>query len=196
MPNFYIIAGPNGAGKTTFAREWLTAKIGWENFINADLIAEELSPDNPESVAIQAGRLMLERLYERAEHGVDFAVETTLAGTSYVKIINGLKSRGYDAHLVFLWVRKVDFSIARVAKRVSEGGHNIPKDVIRRRFNAGIRNLFQIYRPLVTSWQLYDNAEVLRILIAEESEGEITVYDSSRYQEILAMIEEDNDVIH
>jgi predicted ABC-type ATPase len=119
MPNLYIIAGPNGAGKTTFARKWLPKHIDWEDFLNADIIAEELSPENPESVAIQAGRLMLERLYDRAERSIDFAVETTLAGLSYVKIINGLKSRGYESHLAFLWVRDVELSIARVAQSPS-----------------------------------------------------------------------------
>lgn len=196
MPNFYIIAGPNGAGKTTFAREWLTKRIAWDDFLNADIIAAEMSPDNPEAVAIQAGRLMLERLYDRAERGIDFAVETTLAGTSYIKIIKGLKSRGYESHLAFLWVSEVEFSIARVAKRVSEGGHNIPVDVIRRRFNSGIRNLFQIYRPLLNSWQLHDNAGIETILIAEEVEGELTIYEQTRYEEILAMIKEDKDVVH
>jgi predicted ABC-type ATPase len=196
MPSLYIIAGPNGAGKTTFAREWLATRIDWEDFLNADIIAAEMSPDSPESVAIPAGRLMLERLYDRADRKVDFAVETTLAGLSYVKIIKRLSARGHKAHLAFLWVREVDFSIARVAKRVSEGGHNIPQDVIRRRFNLGIRHLFKTYRPLLTSWQLYDNADELRILIAEEVDGELTIYEQSRYEEILAMIEEDNDVVH
>ena len=195
MPNFYIIAGPNGAGKTTFAREWLSSKIGWENFINADLIAEELSPDNPEAVAIQAGRIMLERLDERASKGVDFAVETTLSGTSYVRIIRGLKARGYDSHLAFVWGRKVELSISRVALRVRRGGHNIPEDVIRRRFIAEIRNLFNIYRPLLESWQLYDNSGKQLILVAEEMNTTLRIYEQSLYDEVLEFVEKE-DVIH
>ncbi len=195
MPNLYIIDGPNGAGKTTFAREWLTAKIGWENFINADLIAEEISPDNPEVVAIRAGHLMLERLDERAGKGIDFAVETTLVGTSYVRIIRGLQSRGYDAHLAFVWSRQVEHSIARVALRVRKGGHNIPEDVIRHRFGAGIRNLFKVYRSLLKSWQLYDNAGKHLVLIAEEINSKLIVYEQSLYDEVLEFVEKE-DVVH
>jgi predicted ABC-type ATPase len=196
MPKFYLIAGPNGAGKTTFAREWLPKRIAWENFLNADMIAAEMSPDDPEAVAIPAGRLMLERMAECEAAGLNFATETTLAGLSYVRIINRLREKGYDTHLAFVWVREVEFSIARVAHRVRMGGHNIPEAVIRRRFKAGLRNLFNVYRPLVTSWRIYENLKSPS-LVVREMRGELTVYDQPRYQEILASLEEnDDDNIH
>jgi predicted ABC-type ATPase len=196
MPKFYLVAGPNGAGKTTFAREWLPKRIAWENFLNADMIAAEMCPADPDSVVFSAGRLMLERMAECEAAGLDFATETTLAGLSYVRIINRLREKGYETHLAFVWVREVEFSIARVAHRVRMGGHNIPEVVIRRRFKAGLRNLFNIYRPLVTSWQLYDNAGGELIFVAEEIDGELTIHDATLYQSVLAQAEEDNDLIH
>ena len=197
MPNFYLIAGPNGAGKTTFAREWLPKRIAWENFLNADIIAAEMCPADPESVALPAGRMMLERMAECEAAGLDFATETTLAGLSYVRIIKRLQEKGYDTHLAFVWVREVEYSIARVAHRVKMGGHNIPEVVIRRRFKAGLRNLFGVYRPLLASWQLYDNAEDETVFVAEELGKELTVYEPLLYQEIMARVEEkDDDAFH
>ena len=196
MPKFYLVAGPNGAGKTTFAREWLPKRIAWENFLNADIIAAEMCPANPESVAIPAGRVMLERMAECEAAGLDFATETTLAGLSYVRIIKRLQEIGYETHLAFVWVREVEFSIARVAHRVRMGGHNIPEVVIRRRFKAGLRNLFEVYRPLVTSWRIYENLKSPN-LIVKEAKGELTVFDQLRYQDILANLEGNyDDIIH
>lgn len=155
-----------------------------------------MCPENPESVAILAGRLMLEQMAQCEAAGVDFATETTLAGLSYVRIIKRLQEKGYQTHLAFVWVRQVEFSIARVAHRVKLGGHHIPEVVIRRRFKAGLRNLFNVYRPLVTSWRLYEN-QTTPILIAREAGNELTIYEPHIYQAILALAEEtDDDVIH
>ncbi len=127
---------------------------------------------------------------------MDFATETTLAGLSYVRIINRLRVKGYDTHLAFVWVREVELSIARVAHRVKLGGHNIPEIVIRRRFKAGLRNLFAVYRPLVTSWRIYENLQSPH-LIARERGGELNIFEPFRYQEILAYAEEnDDDNVH
>ena len=112
-----------------------------------------------------------------------------------MRIINRLRAKGYDTHLAFVWVREVEFSIARVAHRVKLGGHNIPEVVIRRRFKAGLRNLFSVYRPLLASWQIYDNV-LANALIAEELDGELHVIDQFRYQEILAHLEDKSDDFH
>ena len=196
MPRFYLIAGPNGAGKTTFAREWLPKRVAWENFLNADIIAAEMCPENPESVAIPAGRLMLERMAECEAAGADFATETTLAGLSYVRIINRLREKGYQTHLAFVWVREVEFSIARVAHRVRMGGHNIPEAVIRRRFKAGLRNLFGVYRPLLASWRIFDNAQNNPLLVAREITGKLSVFEPDLYEQILQQAEAEDDTYH
>ena len=153
-----IIAGPNGAGKTTFAREFLPNEAGCPIFINADLIAAGLSPFQPELAAVKAGRLMLEEIREYSRHGASFAFETTLAGRTYARMIPDWQSEGYHVKLFFLTLPSAEMAIARVAERVRQGGHNVPEEVVRRRFTAGRANLDIMYRHLVDSWALFDNA--------------------------------------
>jgi len=124
--NVYIIAGPNGSGKTTFASKFLPDYIKCPNFVNADLIAQGLSPFSPRSAAIKAGKLVLGQIREFAETGVDFAFESTLAGKSYVNLFKDLDRKGYRLHLFFLWIPNADLAIARIKDRVAEGGHNVP----------------------------------------------------------------------
>ncbi len=152
-----IIAGPNGAGKTTFAREFLPNESGCPVFINADLIAAGLSPFQPELVSVKAGRLMLEEVYAYSRQGTSFAFETTLAGRTYVRMIPNWQGEGYHVKLFFLALPSAEMAIARVAERVRQGGHNVPEDVIRRRFLAGRSNFDLLYRDLVDSWALYNN---------------------------------------
>lgn len=152
-----IIAGPNGAGKTTFAREYLPAE-GVETFINADVIAQALSPGEPEAAAIRAGRMMLEELDRRAAAREDFAFETTLSGHAYVRRIREWREAGYCVILAFLSVPTAEESIARVVRRVRQGGHNVASDVIRKRFQAGMRNFLDVYRYEVNEWRLFDNS--------------------------------------
>jgi predicted ABC-type ATPase len=161
-----IIAGPNGAGKTTFAREFLPNEADCPNFVNADLIAAGLSPFAPELAAFKAGRLMLEEIASHVRHGESFAFETTLSGLTYAQMIPVWRSFGYTVELVFLSLPDVEMAIERVAIRVKQGGHNVPEEVIRRRFEHGIKN-FGRYKLLVDSWQLYDNSDIPTILIAE-----------------------------
>jgi predicted ABC-type ATPase len=156
-----IIAGPNGAGKTTFARSFLPAEAQCLRFINADLIAAGLSPFDPNSAALRAGRLMLEELDTLARRGESFAFETTLAGIGYQKRIAHWQSLGYRIHLFFLSLPNVETAIDRVAERVRQGGHNIPEDILRRRFVSGRHNFDAIYKPLIHSWALYDNRGAL-----------------------------------
>jgi len=153
-----IIAGPNGAGKTTFAREFLPNEAGCPIFVNADLIAAGLSPFQPELAAVKAGRLMLKEIHEYSRLGASFAFETTLSGRTYAHMIPGWQADGYHVKLYFLALPSAEMAIARVAERVRQGGHNVPEQVIQRRFSAGRANFDNLYRELVDSWALYDNA--------------------------------------
>lgn len=152
-----MIAGPNGAGKTTFAHTLLGAD-GRENFINADIIAAELSPAAPEAASFPAGRMMLERLDACVLRNESFALETTLAGLSYLNRIRAWQSEGYQVSLYFLSLPNVEMAIARVAERVAQGGHHVPAKVIRHRFSAGRQNFDRVYRQAVNLWILIDNS--------------------------------------
>jgi predicted ABC-type ATPase len=153
-----IIAGPNGAGKTTFAQEFLIGEAGCPIFVNADLIAAGISPFSPELAAVRAGRIMLDQIHEHVRKGESFAFETTLSGRIYMRLIPRWQAQGYVVKLFFLQLPSPEMAIARVRQRVAAGGHNVPEDVIRRRFDAGLRNFSQIYKPLVDEWVLYDNS--------------------------------------
>lgn len=152
-----VIAGPNGAGKTTFARSFLPLEAQCPRFINADLIAAGLAPFEPERAAIKAGRLMLEEMADSVRRDESFAFETTLAGQGYVSHVRAWREVGYHVSLFFLALPAPEAAIARVALRVSQGGHHIPEDVIRRRFVAGLNNFETVYKPVVNAWAKYDN---------------------------------------
>lgn len=166
-----IIAGPNGAGKTTFANQILSGDASRFPFVNADIIARSINPDDPESEAFQAGRLMLSRIQELVEQGVSFAFETTLSGRGFARAIPSWQSHGYRVELYFLRMSAPEDSITRVARRVRQGGHYVPDEVVRRRFHGGLANFHQVYKPLVDHWSLIDNSEGLAILL-EEGEKE------------------------
>ena len=181
----YIIAGCNGAGKTTASFTILPEFMQCDEYINADEIARGLSPFHPERVPVEAGKLMISRITELMRKGVTFAVETTLSTHSYVNLIKRAHKAGYTVELIFLWLSSADVAVQRVAKRVSEGGHNIPEDVIRRRYEAGIRNLIEIYSQIVDRWILIDN-NTTSVVVAETKSGETTVFDMDRYNKILS----------
>jgi len=183
-PQLYIIAGPNGAGKTTFASEFLPRYADCKQFINADFIAGGLAPFSPETAALHAGRLLLEQIRILAEKKTDFGFETTLSGVTYVSLLRKLKARGYRIQLYFLWIPKVELALKRIADRVEMGGHDIPEEVVRRRFHKGLRNLFKLYRPTLDSWSIFDNSEVLPHLIAREELGELQVFDKNLFTKI------------
>ncbi len=153
-----IIAGPNGAGKTTFARQFLLQEAQCPDFINADLIAQGLSPLIPEAAAIEAAAIMLERMDMLLAAGRSFAFETTLAGRAYVHRIREWRAVGYTVKLIFLKLPAAELALRRVKSRVRQGGHNVPVPVIRSRFEAGWRNFLELYRPLVDQWMIYDCA--------------------------------------
>lgn len=160
-----IIAGPNGAGKTTFAQSFLPGEAQLPRFINADLIAQGLAPFAPETVAVRAGRLMLEEIKRSAQSGESFCFETTLAGRGYLRHIKNWRSQGYHISLYFLALPNVETAIARVAERVRQGGHNVAEVAIRRRFSAGWYNFQEVYRAAVNDWAVYDNTGKLPILL-------------------------------
>ncbi|MEQ9233821.1 zeta toxin family protein [Coleofasciculus sp. E2-BRE-01] len=185
-PHLIVIAGPNGAGKSTSAPALLQGTLGVTEYVNADTIAQGLSAFAPERAAFRAGRIMLERLQQLANARVNFAFETTLASRSFAPWIANLCQNGYRFHLFFLGLPSPEIAIARVQERVSLGGHDVPEETIRRRYHAGIRNFFQLYRPLADSWFFYDNAsmEVPRLLAAGEREGSVYVAQPLIWQQI------------
>ena len=169
--NLYIIAGCNGAGKTTASFTVLPEILNCFEFVNADEIAKGLSPFQPEKVAFEAGRIMLHRIDELFRAGVDFAFETTLATKSYKEKVVYAQDLGYKVTLLFFWLPNVELAIDRVEKRVEAGGHNIPTDVIRRRYKNGISNFFTIYLPICDEVILVDNSSTKYDLIAISSRG-------------------------
>ncbi len=170
MKNIIIIAGPNGAGKTTFAREFLPQEAACPTFINADLIAQGLSPFRPEAAARRAGRLMLEMIADCVRRRVSFAIETTLSGRSYAQMIPAWKRAGYRVAIFFLELPGAELAVQRVAMRVRQGGHDIPEPVIRRRFRIGKANFLKLYKPLADEWRHYDNAGEEPVLLASSDE--------------------------
>ncbi len=158
VKHLYIIAGCNGAGKTTASNTILPKSLLVKEFVNADEIAKGLSPFNPEGVAIEAGRLMLKRIDELLALGESFSIETTLATKSYINLVKRAHDEGYIVHVLFFWLDSVELAKKRVADRVASGGHNIPPEVIKRRYFAGVRNLFNLFMDEVDIWVLFDNS--------------------------------------
>lgn len=157
--NLYFIAGCNGAGKTTASFTILPEILECKEFVNADEIAKGLSPFQPEKVAFEAGRIMIERVNHLLKNKESFALETTLATRSYKSKLIWAQENGYTVKLLFFWLPNIEMAVERVAMRVSEGGHHIPKEVIARRYNRGIANLFKIYIPLSSEWIIFDNSK-------------------------------------
>jgi predicted ABC-type ATPase len=153
-----IVAGSNGAGKTTFAREFLPKEVDCPVFVNADLIAAGLSPFEPAAAAIRAGRLMIAEIESHVKEKRSFAFETTLSGRRYARMIPQWQDLGYRIKLVFLYLEDVRIAVERIRIRVRQGGHGIPENVVRRRYEAGWRNFQQLYKGLVDTWVLYDNS--------------------------------------
>jgi len=158
QPHPIVIAGPNGAGKSTTATSLLKGTLKVTEFVNADVIAQGLSGFEPEGAAFHAGRVMLERIHYLAKKKVDFAFETTMSSRTFAPWIADLKKTGYVFYLVFLWLPTANFAVARVTERVRAGGHSVPVEIIRRRYHAGLRNFFKLYRPLADTWYFYDNS--------------------------------------
>lgn len=186
MPDVVVIAGPNGAGKSTSEPRLIGGKLGIVEFVNADVIASGLSARSPESVSIEAGRIMLKRLNALAEAGASFAFETTLASRSFAPWIARLrKERGYRFHLFYLWLPDPEESVGRVARRVALGGHHVPPDVVRRRYGRGLSNFLSLYRPIADAWRLYDNSREARLVAMRDIGGAESILDA----EVWRMVE-------
>ncbi len=156
-PTIYLIAGCNGAGKTTFAREFLLKEVGCANFLNADYLALGLSPLSPELAAMKAGRLLLTEFKSLVARKEIFAVESTLGGLTYRRLLRDAKRRGFRVYIHYLWLPNPAVAIARVRERVKKGGHNVPVPDIRRRFARGLRHFINDYAPLANRWAVWDN---------------------------------------
>jgi predicted ABC-type ATPase len=183
--NLYIIAGCNGAGKTTASFTILPEILNCKEFVNADEIAKGLSPFQPEKVSFEAGRIMLKRINELLETNENFAFETTLATKSYKSKVINAQEKKYTVTLLFFWLQNVDLAIERVKTRVTEGGHHIETEVIKRRYVNGIKNLFKIYIPIVDEVMIFDNSYGKPELIAEKTlETEIAILNEIKFDKL------------
>lgn len=190
QPTVYVIAGPNGAGKTTFATEFLPDFVNCREFLNADLIAAGLAPFAPETQNVRAGRLLLERIQELTGERKDFGFETTLSGRTYARMMKDMRLAGYRIELFFLWLPSADMAVSRVANRVRQGGHHVPEEDIRRRYNSGQRNLFELYRSKTDAWWLYDASCLPPALIVNEDGGELVIGQAEKFKQIQQAISE------
>lgn len=187
--NLYIISGCNGAGKTTASFNILPDILACDEFINADEIARGISPFKPDSVALQAGRLMLGRIEQLLNEGKDFAFETTLSTRSYKNTVLKAQSLGYHVTLLFYWLESPELAQKRVEFRVQEGGHNIPLDVINRRYLKGISNLFEIYLPICDYSMVFDNSKTNPVMILDAVKDQpLSVHDEERLSKLKSYI--------
>jgi len=185
MPKIYLIAGCNGAGKSTSAYTLLPEILMCKEFVNADNIALGISPFSPDTAAIEAGRIMLQRIDQLLINKVDFAIETTLSSKSYFLKIVDWQQHGYEVILLYIWLNSVNLALERIADRVRKGGHNIPSDVVKRRFFRGIKNLFQYYIPASDYWLIVDNSGFTPSIVAEGfKQNEIEIINAEIWDSI------------
>ena len=187
--NLYIISGCNGAGKTTASYTVLPDILDCREFVNADEIARGLSPFNPESMAIEAGRLMLSRIDDLLSKGESFAIETTLATKTYINLVHRAQTQGYTVRLLFFWLNSPELALLRIAERVAKGGHNIPEPIARRRYVAGINNLFKLFMSQVDYWAIFDNSDTPRRRIAVGGKNvDIEIYNHKLYENMKSYV--------
>jgi predicted ABC-type ATPase len=172
IPRVIVLAGCNGAGKTTSSQALLADTLAVMTFVNADVIAQGLSGFDPDSAALEASRIMLERLRRLAEQRADFAFETTLAARSYAPWLAELREGGYDIALYYFWLANEDLAVSRVQLRIQAGGHSVPEPTIRQRYRRSVHNFFRLYRDRVTRWRFHDNSFSAPILIASRDGDE------------------------
>ncbi len=185
QPVVIVIGGPNGAGKSTCASRFLPHSFEVRQFVNADVIASGLAGFAPETVAIQAGRIMLDRLDDLAQQRQDFAFETTLSARTFIRFLRRLQQEGYRVQIFYVWLRNPQLAVQRVAARVRRGGHHVPAEVVERRYWRGLRNFLRAYRPLADSWVLCDNSSGDLLVVARGERGQAPeVFDQAIYDEI------------
>ncbi len=184
-PAVVIIGGPNGAGKSTCAASLLPVELNIRQFVNADTIAIGLAAFAPETAAVQAGRVMLQRLAELARERQSFAFETTLASRSFAPFSRRLREDGYVVHLIYVWLRSPELALQRVAARVSQGGHSVPEATVRRRYARGLTLFRELYRPLADSWVLCDNSGDGPVVVVRGRQGSVEqVFHQELWDEI------------
>ena len=180
-PRVVIFAGPNGAGKSTHA-DAILAALGMETFVNADYIARGLSGRHTDAVAFEAGRIMLKRLHQLGDAGADFAFESTLSSRTFAPFLRTLKARGYRVAIYYFSLTNAQLAIRRVKLRVDLGGHDVPSDVVRRRFGRSLRNFFNLYAPLADEWTLFDNSSSpLALTVAAQAAQKLTVTETTTW---------------
>lgn len=187
MPRLYILSGCNGAGKTTASYTLLPELFECSEFVNSDEFAKSLSPFDPSAASVSASRFMLVKIRYLLNRMADFSIETTLATRSLVGIIEEAKELGYTVTVLYFWLKSPEIAIERVAARVAAGGHNIPEDVIRRRYTMGIKYFFDTYRPICDKWVLADSTESPFVVVAEGNKDGITIKDIDKYNTISAI---------
>ena len=188
----YILAGCNGAGKTTASYTLLPELFDCHEFVNSDEFAKSLSPFDPSAASVSASRYMLMRIHYLLDRYADFCVETTLATRSLLGIIQQAKSQGYTVKLLYFWLNSPEMAIARVKDRVEAGGHNIPEDVVRRRYKMGLKYFFKTYIPVCDQWILADNSRSPFTIVAE-GVGKLTyIKDNKKYRSIVKIAEDED----
>ena len=193
MPRLYIISGCNGAGKTTASYSLLPEMLDCSEFVNSDEFAKSLSPFDPSLASIQASRYMLMKTRYLLNRQQDFAIETTLATRTLLKLVKAAQEAGYTVTLLYFWLNSPELAIERVKARVEAGGHNIPEETIRRRYQVGIDYFFHIYAPISERWILADNSQIPFRVIAEGSKNDIVnIRDEETYAKIHAIAEENH----
>ena len=182
MPKLYIISGCNGSGKTTASYTLLPDFLNCREFVNSDEFAKSLSPFDPAAASVTASRYMLMKINYLLERREDFAVETTLATRSLIKIVREAQGLGYEVTVLYFWLSSPEMAIQRVHDRVLTGGHNIPDPVVRRRYVMGLQYFFESYIPVIDNWILADNSKPPFTIVAEGSKDLIYIKDSEKYQ--------------
>ena len=188
MPRLFVIGGCNGAGKTTASYTILPRLLDCSEFINSDEFAKSLSPFDPDKASIMAGRYMHMKMQILMQKKKDFGIESTLATRSLLKIIKESQENGYTVTVLYLWISSPELAIERVKKRVTEGGHDVLDDTVRRRFNAGLINFFNDYMNIADEWILADNSTPPFEVIAEGSKKGFVVHDMQRYNTIRSLV--------
>ncbi len=189
MPSLYIIAGCNGAGKTTASNTILPDILNCREFVNADYIASGLSPYQPEAAAIAAGRIMLKRINDLLNQNKTFAIETTLSSKTLANTIKTAKSFNYNVILLYFWLNSVGLAIQRIKERVRKGGHSISDDIVERRYYRGLKNLFDVFLPLVDKFIIFDNSGNKAIKISEtDVKGKQIIYNFEKMNELMRIV--------